>query len=301
MARKKPFDPIVHKRSQIILSVILLVILIVVGVFLWRVTHKDMSVYIQTTPIIGQQLQQATTPEVEIEDRLGFDAEAIAALLVEWEQSVSGTAGVVISDGFDGAVLAATNPDEPFFAASIYKLYVAYEGYRQIDAGTVNPDETYLNGYTREECLDKMIRESDSPCAEKLWVELGKQETTTQLRSYGIDSTSMVAVTTTASDAATILTRIAQGEGLSEQSQQKFLQSMKDQIFRDTLNKSFVLEDAIIYNKIGFNEQFEYHDVAIIEFPDTDRRLVISVMTKNVGTANIVRLGDLLRKSILGQ
>ena len=111
----------------------------------------------------------------------------------------------------------------------------------------------------------------------------------------------MVAITTTAGDAGIMLARIAQGEGLSETSQQKFLQSMKDQIFRDTLNKSFTDDTSIVYNKIGFNEQLEYHDVAIIEFPATNRQLIVSVMTDSVGTANIVRLGDMLEQSILGE
>jgi len=272
-----------------------------VGVFLWRVTHRESSVSVLTTPIVEPQLQETITPESDPEDGLIFEADAIATVLADWGQSVNGAASVVINDAFYGAVIAATEPDESFFAASIYKLYVAYEGYRQIDAGIVDSEEIYLNGFTRAECLDKMVRESDSPCAEKLWAELGKEETTLQLRTYGMGNTSMTALTTTASDAAVMLFRIAQGEGLSEQSQQKFLQSMKDQIFRDTLNKSFAPESAIVYNKIGFNELAEYHDVAIVEFPGTGRQLIVSIMTKNVGTANIVRLGDMLRQSILGE
>jgi len=278
-----------------------LLVLMFVGVFLWRVTHRESSVSVLTTPIVEPQLQETITPESDPEDGLIFEADAIATVLADWGQSVNGAASVVINDAFYGAVIAATEPDESFFAASIYKLYVAYEGYRQIDAGIVDSEEIYLNGFTRAECLDKMVRESDSPCAEKLWAELGKEETTLQLRTYGMGNTSMTALTTTASDAAVMLSRIAQGEGLSEQSQQKFLQSMKDQIFRDTLNKSFAPESAIVYNKIGFNELAEYHDVAIVEFPGTGRQLIVSIMTKNVGTANIVRLGDMLRQSILGE
>jgi len=299
MAWQKKYDPSIYKRSQIILSIVLLLILVAVGVFLWRfVTRSEVAV--QTTPIINQPIAQSEeqTAVTDTTERIQFDAELMAEILAEWDQSVNGAAGVVIADGSDGSILATLDPDEPFFAASIYKLYVAYEGYRQIDSGMVDPDEVYLNGFTRGECLDKMIRESDSPCAEKLWVELGKEETTAQLRTYGINNTSMTAIRTTADDASTMLARIAQGKGLSEQSQQKFLQSMKDQIFRDTLNKSFTEPDYIVYNKIGFNEQQEYHDVAIIELPDTDRKLIVSVMTDGVGTANIVRLGEMIREAI---
>jgi len=299
MAWKKKFDPIIYKRSQVILSVVLLLILLVVGVFLWRVTHKDDAVQVQTTEIIEQPLPEEFIELGEvIEERQGFDAELVANALDEWSQSINGRAGVVVTDVYDGSVLATFDPDQQFFAASIYKLYVAYEGYKQIDEGAVDLNELYLNGFTRGECLDKMIRESDSPCAEKLWVELGKQETTDILRTYGMNNTSMTGITTTAADAAIMLSRIANGEGLSEQSQTLFLQSMKDQVFRDTLNKSFIEPEYVVYNKIGFNELQEYHDVAIIELPETDRKLVISVMTDGVGTSNIVRLGEMLKKAI---
>jgi len=299
MAWKKKFDPIIYKRSQVILSVVLMIILLLVGIFLWRVTHKDTVVQVQTTEIAGTFPEEFIEPEeASIEERQGFDAELLAGVLTEWSQSIDGAAGVVITDPHDGSVLATLDPDRQFFAASIYKLYVAYEGYRQIDKGVVDFNELYLNGFTRGECLDKMIRESDSPCAEKLWVELGKQETTNILRTYGINNTSMTGITTTAADAAIMLNRIANGEGLSEQSQALFLQSMKDQIFRATLNKSFIEQEYVVYNKIGFNEQQEYHDVAIIELSDTDRQLIVSVMTDGVGTSNIVRLGEMLKKAI---
>jgi len=299
MAWKKKFDPIIYKRSQVILSVVLMIILLLVGIFLWRVTHKDTVVQVQTTEIAGTFPEEFIEPEeASIEERQGFDAELVAAALNEWSQSINGRAGVVVTDAYDGSVLATFDPDQQFFAASIYKLYVAYEGYKQIDEGLVDLSEQYLNGFTRGECLDKMIRESDSPCAEKLWVELGKQETTDILRTYGMNNTSMTGITTTAADAAIMLSRIANGEGLSEQSQTLFLQSMKDQVFRDTLNKSFIEPEYVVYNKIGFNELQEYHDVAIIELPETDRKLVISVMTDGVGTSNIVRLGETLKKAI---
>ena len=88
--------------------------------------------------------------------------------LDEWAESISGEYGVVISDS-DGNILAERNPTQKFFAASIYKLYVAYEGYKQVDGGLVDPSESYINGNTRLECLDLIIRESDSPCAENCW------------------------------------------------------------------------------------------------------------------------------------
>src|SRR5690606_18261836 len=95
----------------------------------------------------------------------------------EWVANHPGTYAIKITDT-DGNSLAEVNGDQPFFAASIYKLYVAYIGYQKIADGTYNPNEPYSSGYSRLECLDEMIRSSFSPCAEKMWAELGKESLT---------------------------------------------------------------------------------------------------------------------------
>ena len=226
-----------------------------------------------------------------------FNPIVLQATLDDWVEAQSGTASVVITDT-DGVVLASHNDDQVYFAASIYKLYVAYEGYRGVEAGELNPDEDYINGNTLAECLDIMIRESDSPCAEKLWVQLGKETVNDILKTYGLTNTSMTLIRTSAADAAIMLARIARGQGLSEASQAAYLASMKDQIYRDALNAGFDDPSITVYNKIGFREQIEYHDTAFVELED-GRRLVVSVMTENVGTRQIAALGTALQEALL--
>ena len=86
------------------------------------------------------------------------------------------------------------------------------------------------------------------------------------------------------------------GDGLSDSSRSAFMESMKNQVYRDTLNKSFE-QSAVVYNKIGFNELLEYHDTAIIEFSD-GRALIVSILTSKVGTKNIVNLGTILQEVV---
>lgn len=253
---------------------------------------------------ISQKAEQDNTPEVTVQpennDQIApalpsFSAEALQSAVNQWAGGVNGSASVVVSDS-DGEILAELDPDQVYFAASIYKLYVAYEGYKQIDRGDTVGTDVYLNNNTRLECLDLMIRESDSPCAEKLWVELGKQNLTDTLVGYGLTNTSMTDITTTARDAAVMLSMIARSEGLSDQSIALLKESMRTQVYRDSLNKSFS-EDVIVYNKIGFNEQQEYHDTAIVEFAD-GRKLILSVLTSGVGTRNITELGRLIEQAV---
>lgn len=293
MAWKKNNNPIKYKHSQVVLALLLVGLLVVLGFIFWFISNQlDKKQSIDTVEIIESIVQQ---PEENI-TQVKFDSVELQSIINSWSAEVGGVTSVVISDT-ENNILAVHNADEKYFAASIYKLYVAYAGYQQVDAGIVDPAEVYVNGYTRAECLDKMIRESYSPCAEKLWNELGKSELTEQLKSYGIENTSMEAVSTTAGDSAIILARIVSGEGLSQRSQADYLSSMKDQeaIYRRGLPSGF--KTLVVYNKVGWNEQVEWHDTAIVEMPD-GRRLIVTVFTENVSSTNISKLGTALEASL---
>lgn len=207
----------------------------------------------------------------------------------EWMAKQNGTASVVVYDIANKKNVAVLNPNEQYFAASIYKLYVAYEGYRKVDSGEFKSDEIYLNGWSRGKCLDQMIRTSHSPCAEKMWVELGKEDTTAKLESYGLENTSMTGLYTSAADAALMLRRIEAGTGLSSASRTSFLDSMLNQIYRDGLPAGF--EGSKFYDKVGFREAVEYHDVGILELTG-GRKYIVSVLTKNIGTRQIAALAS---------
>jgi len=289
--------------SQVVLAAVLLGIVVVAGVFSWAISSSnDVSVsqkeeeIVDTVSVDIENNEQIISSEENDETKELFDSELLQNTLDSWASKTPGTASVVLMDD-NGNPVASLEKDRVYFAASIYKLYVAYEGYKQLDNGEVDGSELYVNGSTREQCLDLMIRESDSPCAEKLWLELGKTDLNETLKEYGINNTSMVNIRTTAYDSAQMLSRIAKGEGLSADSQKSFLESMKTQIYRDALNKGFSSE-VVVYNKIGFRELVEYHDTAIVEFKD-GRRLIVSVLTENVGTRNIASLGSAIEAAVL--
>lgn len=287
------------KKSQAVLSVILLLALLCVSLALWwfyRNTRVDEAPVEQPT-IINKTLKEAPVAVEPLQKVLAsFSAEALQSVLDEWNSKLGGStsASVMIMD-IEGREIASKNAKDVYFMASLYKLFVAYEGYRALDVGAYDASEVYLNGSTRLECLDLMIRESDSPCGEKLWAELGREKLTETIKTYGIENTSLVGLKTTAQDMALMTARIARGEGLIESSQTALLDSMKNQIFRDSLNKGFS-SDVTVYNKIGFNELLEYHDVAYIKLAD-GRELIVAVLTSGVGTKNITSLAALLEET----
>jgi beta-lactamase class A len=207
----------------------------------------------------------------------------------EWVKSTGGTVSVHITDT-SGKVLATHNADKTYFTASIYKLYVAYVGYQKVDDGTYSLDDPYLSGYTRGECLHVMIRDSNSPCGEKMWAELGKANLTEQMKSYGLKATSLTGLETTAADAAVILTNIANGNDLKPASQKAYLDSMKtqDALYRRGLPSGF--KKLTVYNKVGWNLNQEWHDTAIVETKDC-QKLIVSVFTNGAGYKSIATLG----------
>lgn len=291
-----------EKKLQLILAVVLVVALCAIGAVVWWI-YENTSVGQPELPVVEQSQSsplevEATLDEIVTDETATFNSEAIQQAIDSWMLSLSGDdiASVAVMNE-NGNLIASVEPEKVFFAASIYKLYVAYEGYRQVDRGEVDSNEQYVNGRTRSECLDLMIRESDSPCAEKLWLEIGKSELTAILKSYGINNTSMSDIRTTARDSALMLQRISSGRELTTESQKAFLASMKSQIFRNSLNKGFS-DKVTIYNKVGFNELLEYHDVAIVEFED-GRRAIVSVLTSGVGTIKIAKLGEVLEIAML--
>jgi beta-lactamase class A len=274
-------------------GIALLVIFGVVGWFYQNTKVDNSKESFDSTTSTPEENSEVKEENATVEKKPAFDDQALQTVLDEWLKTIpsSSRAAVVLMDE-NGGELASVSSQEAFFTASIYKLYVAYEGYRMVDAGTYDSATSYLNGKTLGECLDLMIRESNSPCAEKMWNGIGKDVLDTKMKEYGLKNTSMVGLSTTAEDAAIMLARIQRGEGLSKESQAKFLESMKTQIYRDTLNRGFS-NTVTVYNKIGFNGQLEYHDTAIVKLAD-GRVIIVSVLTSEVGTKNIISLAQKL-------
>lgn len=227
------------------------------------------------------------TPSTEI------NGDEISKVLSAWASKNRGSESVVVATA-DGTVLSSSGADETFFMASIYKLYVAYLGYQDIDAGVHSLNEPFLSGMTRGMCLDEMIRTSDSPCAERLMSELGRQNIQTRLESYGLTKTSFKGLNTSAHDVSIVLGRLWQGTDLSTGSRAVMLDSMLGQKYRNGLAKGF--GGSAVYNKVGFRDQAEYHDVGIVQLPD-GQPLIVTVLSSNVGVRNISQLGASILKT----
>ena len=280
----RPQRPIAKKRrSKRWLYIFALIILVFIIIWVRQLSSP------QHSSVAPANNNQTTNKQSEIA-KSATPLPNVQSLVETWTASNTGVYSIVVQDLETKTVLAAYRADESYFAASIYKLYVAYLGLIDIQAGKYSLDDPFLNDWSRQKCLDEMIRNSYSPCAEKLWVEQGKTASTERLKKFGITGTNMEGLTTTAHDVDIILSRLHQRKELDEKHTQILLDAMKGQKYRDAIPVG--VPTLTVYDKVGFRELVEYHDVAIVVLPN-GRNVAITLLTKNAGTR---RMADITKQ-----
>ncbi len=261
-----------HKRM---VGPIALVVVFLLGAFLFfvwanqREADQDDSSSIQQVDEVDAESQEAV-PVLALP--------SVQAELDEVLAIVRGSHSVVVEDLETGDELASHRPDEAYFTASIYKLYVAYMGLLDIQDGIHDPDELYNQGRTRLECIEVMLKDSDSPCPEQMWVEQGRDVGNVRLAELGLTNTDLLGMETTPHDANVILNRLYQGLDLDEEYRQFMLDALRDfpeREFREGLPSAFDDEQVIVYDKPGLYDE-GWLDAAIIELP-SGRAVAVSI------------------------
>lgn len=225
----------------------------------------------------------------------------------EWATSTGGNKSVLIYDIERDEIVGEYNTDENYNTASLYKLFVVYEGYRRLQNGTMDANAMAgTTGHTILECLNLAIRESHSPCAETLWGIIGHDELDNIIASdFNITNSEISHLISNPKDIAAMMkiyynhTDI-KNEGLIRQMKESFLIQPTTNYYnwRQGLPSGFY--KANVYNKVGWDYNPDgkywniYHDAAIIEFPEENRHFIVVVMTNHVDFKNISRLGTMI-------
>ena len=227
-----------------------------------------------TVDVGGQQKKQEPTKPPLVDLQPVVDA---------WVAKQSAVYGIVVYDPANKKTIASHNPDKKFFAASLYKQFVAYLALVDFQTGAQNPDEILTGGFTRKQCVDKMIRESHSPCGEAMMADIGQETLRTRVSEMGIQNTIFAGITTTAQDAALILQYIVEDRDLKTDNTAFLKDAMRvqEQRFRNGLAKG--APEAIWETKVGWNEQFNYHDIGIMTLPN-GRVYVVAILSQNNGS-----------------
>ena len=230
-----------------------------------------------------------------------------------WLRSAPGTVGLMIYDLDHNQVAAASNTERVFNTASVYKLFFAYNGYREIDAGrdsgtsvfVTTPDKGQL---TLAMCLDLIIRESYNGCADPLRADpdhFARAETL--IAELQLGHTSSAGLYSTAADLTQLMKLYWAHPDLSAESWAAIQDSMLNQPattynWRQGLPAGFSV--AEVYDKVGWNRAGKvwtiYNDVAFLVFPEQDRHYIMIVLTENFPTFTpITQLGTIIEDTIL--
>ena len=243
-------------------------------------------------------------------------------------QKDSDNSGIIIYDLDNEAVVARHNESKNFRIESIYKMFVAYEGYYRIDHNIYNADDTALDWnsfdgkpYTLELCLDHMVRYSFSNCAEVVWKKIGRSNLQSIYENKGFKNTDIAGFTSTPEDIMKLYQMYWKHEDLSDDSWSKIKDSMLNQTApksaSDVYTKNWRMglpsgfATAKVYNKVGWYGDESgwkiYDDAALLEFPETTnnnnetkpaRHFIIIALTKNTSPKELVKLSRKIESTI---
>lgn len=257
--------------------------------------------------------QDITTEEIPEEPEPELPVEINFQTTVEtWVSSVGGDKGIIIYDLDLDKVVGSYNAEEKFQTASIYKLFVVYEGYRRLQSGVWDASE--VAGWTRKtilECLDLAIRESNSACAETLWNMIGHDElneiTSTDFEIPTVTVSSLMAAPT---EIMKIMKRFYEHTEITDET---LVARMKDSFLNQPITTynwrqglpSGFSERVKVYNKVGWNWNGSYwtiyDDAAILDFVTEERHFIAVVMTSGVSYQQIKQFGSQIEATFYDQ
>ena len=272
--------------------------------FLATMRHEVENITTEVKQDIGEQIveegSQKLTP-------INFQP-----IVDQWVASTGGRKGVVIYDPEVGEIVGYYNADQKFDTASLYKLFVVYEGYRQVQNGALKLDENAgRTGYTILKCLDLAIRESYSPCAETLWTMIGRDTLDKVVRNdFNIPGMTVSDLEATPTEIMQIMKLFYSHPDIKDQVlldkiQDSFLnQPTTEYNWRQGLPSGFS-EKVDVYNKVGWDWNSKswdiYNDAAILNFRDEGRQFIVVVMTSGVRYQQIRDLGVQIEKAFYDQ
>ena len=271
-----------HLRIMRLLWTLAVIAVLGTGLFLWLLTaHKkepqgaqrQRSQVTDSEPATTQELPAPALPLVDLQP-----------VVDNWVAKQSASYSIEIYDVAAKKSIGSHQADRVLFAASLYKLFIAYLALEDIENGKQNPDEILIAGNTRKQCIDRMIRESHSPCGEAMMADMGPAQLESRLLALNITHTTFNGIKTTASDMVLILQYILQKRDLNDEHTAFLRDAMlkQEQKYKNGLAKG--MPAATVYSKVGWNGTANYHDVGIIVLPD-GREFVVAILSQGNGSS----------------
>ncbi len=200
----------------------------------------------------------------------------------KWISAQPATYAIMVYDPAAGEAIGSNLETKEFFAASLYKLFVAYLALIDFQSGAQNPHDVIVAGQTRQQCVDKMIRSSDSPCGEAMMAAMNRSTIEQKLANMGITNTDFNDLMTTAKDVAVVFEYIHKRRHLNQPNTALLRDALlnQPQMYKNGLAKG--APQAKVYSKVGWNEQHNYHDAGLMALPD-GREFVVVILSQGNG------------------
>jgi beta-lactamase class A len=213
----------------------------------------------------------ATTTPAPVQD-------TITPILSQFSAKYGAPVGISVINLKTGQTFAS-NADQVYTSASLYKLFVAESVYRAIDNGKISYS-TPVSGTGRnvQDCLNYMIKISDNTCGVGLGSLTGWDRQNDRLHAAGFSHTLLRAndsEQTSAGDVALLLKRLYEGTLLSPNSSQAFIDLLKGQQINNRLPQGLPAGTVIAHKTGDLNALL--HDAGIVYTAKGD--YVISVMS----------------------
>ncbi|MBR3180305.1 serine hydrolase [Candidatus Saccharibacteria bacterium] len=227
----------------------------------------------------------------------------------QWAKNQKGNKSVIIYDLKLDQIVGEYNPNEDYSTASLYKLFVVYEGYRRLESGEWQNTKLGRTGKTVLECLDLAIRESHSTCAETLWEMIGHDTLDDIIESeLDITDSDISKLRSNPKDIAKIIHIFYHHPHLTNET---FVAQIKDSMLNQPITTdnwrqglpSGFSKNVDVYDKVGWEYNPDkkywniYHDAAIIDFKNYDRQYIVVVMTNFINYREIRKLGSEIEKT----
>lgn len=239
-------------------------------------------------PVAGVPDAQATqaplAPAAPTPDPIVVNAAKLREAVFAPFRGVQGRFGIYVKDLATGQTVAL-NENFPFQSASLYKLPVMYEVFKQRELSEFRLAEEMVIGeddasmdlgslpwpvgtrITIGTALDRMITLSDNSGAYMLAKKVGSPRVNEDMFGMGLKHTSIRGgdLQTSAYDMARLLELIARGQAISAETSAEMVHLMARQQVRDRIPVKLPSE-AVVANKTG-NWEGAAHDVAIVYGP----------------------------------
>ena len=260
----------------------------------------------ETTPPTEEAVPEVTSEPADEPARPTIDKAALEKMATDFEIPDNARFSIVIEDLTNQERLISHNSEQLYPTASLYKLYLTYLAYEDIDSGHLALDQPFIRhplylDLDLGTCLNLTIEVSDSPCGEGLLNHYDYATIQARLEQLGLPQVNAAGFQASAEDMIRLLGLIY-GDNLSEDSRRRLLGSMRDQAYNRILQPAFKGRGQV-YNKTGTYRaqpggEYNWIVAGIVELNESDSALAVSVLHENVPLEDLVALVESLAEVI---